>query len=80
MSDAADRAADAEENHRADAQARQRAEGGVLSGNWKKLSAKWCTGAGCGERIPDARRQAIPGVERCVDCQERKEQQERLVR
>jgi len=23
----------------------------------------------CGERIPDARRQAIPGCRRCVNCQ-----------
>ena len=32
-------------------------------------SAKWCTGPGCGERIPDARRQAVPGVQLCVGCQ-----------
>lgn len=24
----------------------------------------------CGERIPDARREAIPGCTRCVDCQQ----------
>jgi phage/conjugal plasmid C-4 type zinc finger TraR family protein len=23
----------------------------------------------CGEKIPEARRQAVPGVRRCVDCQ-----------
>lgn len=23
----------------------------------------------CGERIPEARRQAVPGVRRCVECQ-----------
>ncbi len=33
-------------------------------------SAKWCEGAGCGERIPDARRKAVPGVQFCVECQE----------
>jgi phage/conjugal plasmid C-4 type zinc finger TraR family protein len=32
-------------------------------------SAKWCIAPGCGERIPDARRKAIPGVERCIGCQ-----------
>lgn len=32
-------------------------------------SAKWCTGAACGERIPDARRQAVPGVRLCAECQ-----------
>ena len=25
---------------------------------------------GCGEAIPEARRQAVPGVRLCVDCQE----------
>lgn len=33
-------------------------------------SAKWCEGAGCGERIPEARRKAVPGVQFCVECQE----------
>lgn len=28
---------------------------------------------GCGEAIPEARRLAVPGCERCVDCQERLE-------
>lgn len=36
-------------------------------------SAKWCTGHGCGERIPEARRRAIPGVQLCIECQELKE-------
>ena len=35
-----------------------------------RTSAKWCEAAGCGERIPDARRKAIPGVQFCVECQE----------
>ncbi len=26
--------------------------------------------ADCGEPIPEARRQAIPGVKRCIDCQQ----------
>lgn len=33
-------------------------------------SAKWCAGPGCGERIPEARRLAVPGVQFCVECQE----------
>jgi len=40
-------------------------------------SAKWCMGAGCGERIPDARRQAVPGVQLCLRCQILNEQQTR---
>jgi phage/conjugal plasmid C-4 type zinc finger TraR family protein len=32
-------------------------------------SAKWCAGPGCGERIPEARRQAMPGVQLCLACQ-----------
>ena len=29
-------------------------------------SAEWCD---CGERIPAARRLAVPGVQTCVECQ-----------
>ncbi len=32
-------------------------------------AAKWCTGTGCGERIPDERRAAVPGVQFCAECQ-----------
>ncbi|RMX03648.1 hypothetical protein EBQ24_12390 [Allofranklinella schreckenbergeri] len=31
----------------------------------------------CGEPIPQARRQALPGVRRCVGCQGQREQQQR---
>ena len=31
-------------------------------------SAKWCEAAGCGERIPEARRKAVPGVKTCIAC------------
>lgn len=34
-----------------------------------RASAKWCEGKGCGERIPEARRKAVPGVQFCVACQ-----------
>lgn len=32
-------------------------------------SAKWCAAPGCGQRIPDARRRAVPGVQLCIECQ-----------
>ncbi|OGS90845.1 MAG: hypothetical protein A2Z95_06155 [Gallionellales bacterium GWA2_60_18] len=41
-------------------------------------SAKWCTAPGCGERIPDARREAVPGVQCCVACQELNEKNGRV--
>jgi len=50
------------------------------AGDWRSASAIWCTGALCGQRIPDARRRVYPGVQFCVECQMRKEQQERLRR
>ncbi len=31
----------------------------------------------CGEPIPEARRQALQGVQRCVDCQEKVDSQPR---
>jgi phage/conjugal plasmid C-4 type zinc finger TraR family protein len=43
------------------------------SEDWDALSAKWCNDARCGQRIPDARRKAIPGVQRCVECQAEQE-------
>jgi len=30
----------------------------------------------CGESIPEARRLAVPGVRRCIECQEENDQQE----
>jgi RNA polymerase-binding transcription factor DksA len=33
-----------------------------------KESAKWCIAPGCGERIPEARRLAVPGVQHCLEC------------
>jgi phage/conjugal plasmid C-4 type zinc finger TraR family protein len=32
----------------------------------KRPSARWCS---CGEHIPDARQQAVPGVQLCLKCQ-----------
>ncbi|MCC7082178.1 MAG: TraR/DksA family transcriptional regulator [Burkholderiales bacterium] len=34
-------------------------------------SATHCEEPRCGIRIPEARRRAIPGVQRCVECQAR---------
>ncbi|MEW6314154.1 MAG: TraR/DksA family transcriptional regulator [Pseudomonadota bacterium] len=61
-----DRAQELEQQERDAALARQAsrsAEGAA------KESAKWCEAPHCGERIPDARREAIPGVQYCVECQ-----------
>lgn len=36
-----------------------------------KRSRRFC--AECGEPIPEARQQAVPGCQLCIDCQEEKE-------
>ncbi|MEW5904801.1 MAG: TraR/DksA C4-type zinc finger protein [Pseudomonadota bacterium] len=41
-----------------------------------KESAKWCIEPGCGQRIPDERREAVPGVQYCTECQEWREYME----
>lgn len=66
MTDIYDRATQAEENARDDALDRQRRRAG-LSGKTPDDSAIVCRE--CEEPIPDARRQALPGVQTCVDCQ-----------
>ncbi len=48
--------------------------------HWDRLSARWCEAGKCGERIPDERRRAYPGVRFCVTCQAIREQQERQTR
>lgn len=37
-------------------------------------SLEWCDG--CGMEIPEARRLAVPGCERCIDCQRDEERRE----
>jgi len=74
-----DQATQAEELYREWALQAQMARA-QISSEWEEESAKWCTDARCGERIPDERRRAIPGVKFCVECQERREQQERRQR
>ena len=41
-----------------------------------KASAMVCTEPGCGQRIPDERRKAVPGVQLCIECQEWQEYME----
>ena len=65
MSDDIDRAQAHEEELRSDALAAQARKTQVT-----QESAKWCKGPGCGVRIPEARRKAVPGVQYCVECQE----------
>jgi len=67
--DFADFAAEAEEGFRALALAE------VARHAPRGVSAFHC--ADCGDEIPEARRLAVPGTTRCVDCQELKERTER---
>lgn len=62
--DDVDRAAEREENARADAIEANR---GHYARNWEVASAIECSG--CGAHIPEARREAVPGVQLCIDCQ-----------
>lgn len=63
--DALDRAAQIEQEQRDDALEEQRRK--MTSGK----SALRCTD--CNERIPPARRKAVPGVQTCIECQEASE-------
>lgn len=60
-----DRATEREEQMREDALNEQARRAG-LTGKTVADSAAVCD---CGEQIPEARRQAIPGVQTCMDCQ-----------
>lgn len=72
MPDEIDRAQAREEQLRDDAlSVYQRGRPALDPDDWEILSACECDD--CGERIPDARRKAVPGVTRCIDCQEFKE-------
>lgn len=64
MTDVFDRAQAREEEMRQDALADQARRAQPLAGD----SAIDC--AMCGEKIPDGRRQALPGVQTCLECQE----------
>ena len=84
MSDVYDQATEFEELHRDLAlkqqAARARLDGQYKPGDWRRVSAKWCEAGKCGERIPEARRRAVPGVKLCVRCQAMNEKQEMQTR
>lgn len=66
MMDVFDRATEREEQLREDALAAQARRAG-FAGKTVVDSATHCDE--CGEAIPEARRQAVPGCRTCVDCQ-----------
>ena len=77
--DECDRASEQEEALRLSALAEQARRAGLGDpSQWEHLSEKWCVE--CGNRIPDARRRQVPGVKRCVECQQIEEQYGRRCR
>lgn len=66
MTDPIDRGCEREDELRADAIADQRRRAG-LDGKTAADSSETCNA--CGEPIPEARRQAVPGVQTCIECQ-----------
>ena len=66
MTDPIDRGCEREDELRADAIAEQRRRAG-LEGKTVADSARKCSA--CKEPIPEARRQAVPGVQTCIECQ-----------
>lgn len=78
MADDIDRASELEERFRDNALRKQHERAGLAeAADWNRRSAKWCVEPACGERIPDERRKALPGVQRCVTCQEKNEKRNR---
>lgn len=57
----------ASEREQLDTAAAVEAARGHYASNWEVDSATEC--AGCGACIPEARRELIPGVQLCVECQ-----------
>lgn len=55
------------EREAADREAALEAARGHYAPDWRTASATECVGCGC--QIPDARREAVPGVQLCVACQ-----------
>lgn len=70
MPDEFDRAQEREQTLRDDA-LREQARRAGLAGKTIADSARYCID--CDAPIPEARRLAVPGVQRCVDCQELEE-------
>jgi len=75
-----DRASELEQFERERSLAAQAHKAPLPAAHWDSASAKWCEGEKCGERIPDERRRAVPGVRFCVACQGMAEREERLRR
>lgn len=74
MADEFERASELEAWQREQALKRQRERAGFAEqAEWERRSAKWCAEDGCGARIPDERRKSLPGVQRCVECQGKRE-------
>ena len=66
------------EREAADRDAALEAARGHYAADWRTASAIEC--AGCGATIPDARREAVPGVQLCVACQADAEHRARQIR
>lgn len=75
MTDVFDRASEREEADRAQALAAQAQRGG-FAGKTVADSASECRI--CDEPIPELRRQRLPGVQTCVECQKELERVARL--
>lgn len=79
MIDDIDRAQAREAEMLADA-LRDQARRAGLSGKTVADSAEFCQARGCGEEIPEERRQALPGIQFCVACQARREKRKGAAR
>lgn len=66
MTDLFDRATEREEQMREDALARQRRASGLVGKSVADSAARCSV---CEAAIPRRRRQALPGVQTCVECQ-----------
>lgn len=73
MTDIYDQAAEIEDMHRRIALENQAARTSGMAA----VSAYECEE--CGEPIPEARRQAVPGCRCCIDCQQIEEHKQRLM-
>jgi phage/conjugal plasmid C-4 type zinc finger TraR family protein len=75
MPDAIDFAQEYEQNLREDALKEQARRVGAVITDARK-SRRYCVE--CGDPIPQPRRNALPGVETCVSCQEDLEKQKKV--
>lgn len=75
MTDIYDRASEVEERFREAALEEQQHRAKLA---WNHVSATHCEADDCGVPIPEARREVLPGVKFCIDCQQLKERRKRL--